>query len=182
MKKNIVLALALVAIFAGCGDSNKNYTSQVSSTNEVTAKDSVASVSEVAKPTQESVATEVKDVAKEGVAVADGVVEDAKDVATDVVADVAGKVDEVVASATTAVDVAATTKACVGCHGVDGSKNTMVSGGGIPNTLSKAELKSSLEGYATGSLNKFGKGAMMVGFAKSLTAEQIDAISEAWGK
>ncbi len=72
---------------------------------------------------------------------------------------------------------------CNGCHGPDGSKNTMVQGGeGVPNTLAKADLKAALEGYKAGTLNKFGKGAMMVSFAKPLTDAQISEIAEAWGK
>ncbi|MDX9814172.1 MAG: c-type cytochrome [Sulfurimonas sp.] len=72
---------------------------------------------------------------------------------------------------------------CNGCHGPDGSKNTMVQGGeGIPNTMTKADLKEALHGYKAGTLNKFGKGAMMVSFSKPLTDAQIDEIAEAWGK
>lgn len=78
--------------------------------------------------------------------------------------------------------MAAVPASCNGCHGADGSKNTMVQGGGVPNTLAKADVKAALEGYKAGTLNKFGKGAMMVSFAKALTPEQIDEIANAWGK
>ena len=70
---------------------------------------------------------------------------------------------------------------CVGCHGKDGSKNTMVKTS-KPNTMAKADIVKALHGYKAGTLNKYGKGMMMKNFAKNLTDAQITDISNAWGK
>jgi len=70
---------------------------------------------------------------------------------------------------------------CVGCHGKDGSKNTMVKTS-KPNTLAKADIVAALNGYKAGTRNQYGKGSMMKNFAKNLTDAQITEISEAWGK
>ncbi|MDX9813585.1 MAG: cytochrome c [Sulfurimonas sp.] len=218
MKKNILLALVLVAILAGCSDSDTKGSEQVA-TKSVTKNDSAkeslkATVDEVASTSKSivedaaKVANEVVDemvevsqnAAEEATKIANEVAETSQNVVVDVLKtanDVLGDTtqatqnivedstkvaDEAKSEVKSAINVASTLKACVGCHGLDGSKNTMVAGDGIPNTMSKAELKDSLNGYASGSLNKFGKGALMVSFAKNLTPEQIDAIAEAWGK
>ena len=77
--------------------------------------------------------------------------------------------------------MAAVPAACNGCHGADGAKNTMVKES-VPNSMKKADIVASLNGYKAGTLNKYGKGMMMKNFAKSLTDADIKAISEAWGK
>lgn len=75
---------------------------------------------------------------------------------------------------------------CNGCHGADGSRNTMVKDS-IPNTLAKAEIVSLLHGYKDGTVGengkgKYGKGALMKNFSKNLTDQQINDIANAWGK
>lgn len=70
---------------------------------------------------------------------------------------------------------------CNACHGADGSKNTMVKES-VPNTMSKADIKAAMEGYKAGTLNKYGKGAVMKGQAGRLTDAQIQEIADAWGK
>lgn len=77
--------------------------------------------------------------------------------------------------------MAAVPASCNGCHGADGSKNTMVPNS-VPNKMAKADIDAALKGYQAGTLNKYGKGAMMVSFAKPLTADQIKEIADAWGK
>ncbi|MFA6760990.1 MAG: c-type cytochrome [Sulfuricurvum sp.] len=77
--------------------------------------------------------------------------------------------------------VAGVPASCNGCHGADGSKNTMVPQS-KPNTMTKAEIEESLKGYRAGTANHYGKGAMMVSFSKPLTDEQITEIAETWGK
>ncbi len=70
---------------------------------------------------------------------------------------------------------------CNGCHGPDGSRNTIAKEA-VPNQLAAKEIVAALEGYKAGTRNKFGKGAMMVNFAKPLTDAQIKGIADAWGK
>lgn len=70
---------------------------------------------------------------------------------------------------------------CFGCHGKDGSKNTMAKAS-KPNTMTKAEIVESLKGYRAGTVNKFKKGPLMSKFAKKLTDAQIQDIANAWGK
>lgn len=70
---------------------------------------------------------------------------------------------------------------CAGCHGVDGSKNTIAKDF-APNKLSAAEITSALKAYKTGARNVSGKGAMMKGFATPLTDAQIADVAKAWGK
>jgi cytochrome c553 len=70
---------------------------------------------------------------------------------------------------------------CFGCHGKDGSKNTMVPSS-KPNTMKKADIVKALNGYKAGTLNKYKKGALMKNFAKSLTTAQIKSIANSWGK
>ena len=71
--------------------------------------------------------------------------------------------------------------ACVGCHGKDGSHNSMVKTS-KPNTMAKADIVAALEGYKAGTRNKYGKGMMMKNFAKNLTDAQIKDIANTWGK
>lgn len=74
-------------------------------------------------------------------------------------------------------------KKCNTCHGADGSKNTSLRNAkGIPNLLSKADMRASLEGYAAGTVNKYKMGALMKGQMRGVTPAQIDAIVETWGK
>jgi len=70
---------------------------------------------------------------------------------------------------------------CNGCHGADGSKNTMVPAS-KPNTMKKADIIASLKGYRAGTQNTYKKGIVMKNFAKSLSDTQINEIAEAWGK
>lgn len=77
--------------------------------------------------------------------------------------------------------MAAVPASCNGCHGADGSKNTMVPES-KPNTMAKADIEKALQGYKAGTANHYGKGAMMVSFAKPLTDDQIKEIANAWGK
>ncbi|MDQ1264583.1 MAG: cytochrome c [Campylobacterota bacterium] len=77
--------------------------------------------------------------------------------------------------------MAAAPASCAGCHGADGSKNTMVPNS-VPNKMSKADIKAAMSGYKAGTLDKYGKGALMAGFAKPLTDAQINDVVEAWGK
>ena len=71
--------------------------------------------------------------------------------------------------------------ACMGCHGLKGEKNTMVPAS-KPNTMTKAEIVTSLKGYKAGTLNKYGKGGMMRGFAGRLSDAQMTEIAEYIGK
>jgi cytochrome c len=71
--------------------------------------------------------------------------------------------------------------ACIGCHGMNGEKNTLVPES-KPNTLSKAEIVEALKGYKAGTLNKYGKGAMMKSFSARLTDDQMNEIAEYIGK
>lgn len=71
--------------------------------------------------------------------------------------------------------------ACMGCHGLHGEKNTMVPAS-KPNTLAKADIVAALKGYKAGTLNKYGKGAIMRGFASRLSDAQMTAIAEYIGK
>ena len=66
---------------------------------------------------------------------------------------------------------------CVSCHGPDGTKNTMKPQA-VPTNLTKAEFIESMEGYKAGTLNKYGMGALMKGFAARADAE---AIANQWG-
>jgi cytochrome c553 len=77
--------------------------------------------------------------------------------------------------------LAAVPGSCFGCHGKDGSKNTMAKAS-KPNTMTKAEMATSLKGYRAGTVNKFKKGKLMSNFAKKLTDAQITDISNTWGK
>ncbi len=177
MKKSIVLSVVVATMFLGCSDNSSKNTEQtsVSKAKEQVAQ-SVKAVGEVAEQEVEKNIQTSSDAIKE-------VADSAKEIASNIKESSEEVVADALSSAKQSIDVASITKACVGCHGLNGEKNTMVSSGeGVPNTLSKDELKSALEGYASGGLNKFGKGVMMVSFAKNLTAEQIDAIAEAWGK
>jgi cytochrome c len=70
---------------------------------------------------------------------------------------------------------------CKGCHGAAGEKNTMVPQS-KPNSMTKAEVKASLEGYKAGTLNKYGKAMMMKGQVARLTPEQIDELANYIGK
>ncbi len=70
---------------------------------------------------------------------------------------------------------------CAGCHGVDGSKNTIAKDF-APNKLSAAEITTALKAYKAGTRNVSGKGAMMKGFAGPLTDAQIADVAKAWGK
>ncbi len=70
---------------------------------------------------------------------------------------------------------------CVGCHGKDGSKNTMVKQS-KPNTMKKADIVAALNGYKAGTQNTYGKGMMMKNFAKNLSDAQIQDIANTWGK
>jgi len=70
---------------------------------------------------------------------------------------------------------------CVGCHGKDGSHNSMVKQS-KPNTMAKADIVTALEGYKAGTRNTYGKGAMMKNFAKNLSDAQIKDIANTWGK
>ncbi len=71
--------------------------------------------------------------------------------------------------------------ACIGCHGMKGEKNTMAPQS-KPNTLTKAEIVKALQGYKAGTLNKYGKGAIMRGFASRLTDAQMKEIADYLGK
>jgi len=79
----------------------------------------------------------------------------------------------------TAAFAGAATAACVGCHGVNGEKNTMAPEA-VPNKLSKEEMITALKGYKEGTLNKFGKGAIMKGFAGALDDAKMEAIANEW--
>ncbi len=74
---------------------------------------------------------------------------------------------------------AGATASCGGCHGKDGSKNTMVPKS-KPNTMAKADLIAALQGYKAGTLNKYGKGALMKNFAKNLSDAQMEAVAKEW--
>lgn len=78
-------------------------------------------------------------------------------------------------------DMPAAYKSCVGCHGQKGEKNTMAPAS-KPNTMTKAEIVESLKGYKTGSVNKYGKGSMMRGFAAKLNDAQMEEIANYIGK
>lgn len=65
---------------------------------------------------------------------------------------------------------------CVGCHGADGSKNT-VKKDMVPNKLSAAEITKKLEAFKAGK-----EGTVMKGMAKNLTDAQIKEVATAWGK
>jgi cytochrome c553 len=65
---------------------------------------------------------------------------------------------------------------CVGCHGTDGSKNT-VKKELVPNKLSAAEITKKLKAFKAGT-----EGTVMKGMAKSLTDAQIKDVATAWGK
>lgn len=71
--------------------------------------------------------------------------------------------------------------ACVGCHGMKGEKNTMAPAS-HPNSLTKAEVVAALKGYKAGTRNKYGKGAIMRGFASRLTDAQMKEIANYIGK
>jgi cytochrome c553 len=71
--------------------------------------------------------------------------------------------------------------ACIGCHGINGEKNTMAPAS-KPNTMTKAEIVTALKGYKAGTLNKYGKGAMMRGFASRLSDAQMQEIANYIGK
>ncbi len=71
--------------------------------------------------------------------------------------------------------------ACIGCHGMQGEKNTMAPAS-KPNTMSKAAVVAALKGYKAGTLNKYGKGAIMRGFASRLTDAQMTEIANFIGK
>ncbi|KIM09134.1 MAG: hypothetical protein KU28_00375 [Sulfurovum sp. PC08-66] len=87
-----------------------------------------------------------------------------------------------IAAATSAFAAApASYNACVGCHGAAGEKNTLVPAS-HPNALTKAEIVTSLQGYKAGTLNKYGKGAMMKSFASRLTDDQMKEIADYMGK
>jgi cytochrome c553 len=71
---------------------------------------------------------------------------------------------------------AAVPGSCVGCHGADGSKNT-VKKDLVPNKLSAADITKKLNAFKAGT-----EGTVMKGMAKSLTDAQIKEIATAWGK
>ena len=71
--------------------------------------------------------------------------------------------------------------ACIGCHGINGEKNTMAPAS-KPNTMKKADIIAALKGYKAGTVNKYGKGAMMKGFAARLTDAQMKEIADYIGK
>ncbi|MBL0708259.1 MAG: cytochrome C [Sulfurimonas sp.] len=77
--------------------------------------------------------------------------------------------------------MAAAPSSCIGCHGANGEKNTMVKES-KPNTMSKADIKTALAGYKAGTLNKYGKGAVMKGFAGRMTDAEVADTVDAWGK
>jgi cytochrome c553 len=72
--------------------------------------------------------------------------------------------------------MAAVPGSCVGCHGADGSKNT-VKKDMVPNKLSSAEITKKLDAFRAGT-----EGTVMKGMAKSLTDAQIKDVATAWGK
>lgn len=72
--------------------------------------------------------------------------------------------------------MAAVPGSCVGCHGADGSKNT-VKKDLVPNHLSAAEITKKLNAFKAGT-----EGTVMKGMAKSLTDAQIKDVATAWGK
>jgi cytochrome c553 len=72
--------------------------------------------------------------------------------------------------------MAAVPASCIGCHGADGSKNT-VNKALVPNKLSAAEITKKLEAFKAGT-----EGTVMKGMAKSLTPAQIKNIAKTWGK
>ena len=71
--------------------------------------------------------------------------------------------------------------ACKGCHGAKGEKNSMVPAS-KPNTLTKAEIVTALHAYKAGTRNKYGKGAMMKNFTRSLDDAKIQEIANFIGK
>lgn len=71
--------------------------------------------------------------------------------------------------------------ACIGCHGIKGEKNTMAPAS-KPNTMKKADIVAALKGYKAGTVNKYGKGAIMRGFASRLSDAQMTEIAEYIGK
>ena len=76
---------------------------------------------------------------------------------------------------------AGVTSSCTGCHGAHGEKNTMVKES-KPNTMSKADIVTALEGYKAGTLDKYGKGIMMKSFASRLTTDQMKEVADTWVK
>jgi cytochrome c553 len=72
--------------------------------------------------------------------------------------------------------MAAVPASCVGCHGADGSKNT-VKKDLVPNKLSAADITKKLNAFKAGT-----EGTVMKGMAKSLTDAQIKEVATAWGK
>ena len=71
--------------------------------------------------------------------------------------------------------------ACIGCHGIKGEKNTMAPAS-KPNMMKKADIVAALKGYKAGTTNKYGKGAIMRGFASRLSDAQMTEIANYIGK
>lgn len=72
--------------------------------------------------------------------------------------------------------MAAVPGTCVGCHGADGSKNT-VKKDMVPNKLSSAEITTKLKAFKAGT-----EGTVMKGMAKNLTDAQIAEVAKDWAK
>lgn len=85
-----------------------------------------------------------------------------------------------VIAASCAFAAPASYNSCVGCHGANGEKNTMVADK-IPANLTKAQIVESLNGYKAKTI-KGGKAYMMYGIAGQLDDAKIKEIAEFIGK
>lgn len=81
------------------------------------------------------------------------------------------------ASVSFAADAAAIYTKCAACHGADGMRKAMNKSGEIAK-LTSAQIKSDLEGYKAGTLNRFGLGGVMKGQAASLSDADIAALAK----
>lgn len=82
----------------------------------------------------------------------------------------------IAALAVTSTLMAAIPASCVGCHGADGSKNT-VKKDLVPNKLTAAQITAKLNAFKAGT-----EGTVMKGMSKSLTDAQISEVAKAWSK
>jgi cytochrome c553 len=65
---------------------------------------------------------------------------------------------------------------CVGCHGMNGEKNT-IKKDMVPNKLTHDEMVTKLKAFRAGT-----EGTLMKNFSKKLSDEQIEAIAAKWAK